>query len=188
MSLMPIFLFLVSGFYWQKSRLFLSFYSLPLLHCHQFKRSDLFAWHTAVRACSICASRLIEQKQAANVLTGFFSWFVDFTFVFVRALKTNGSKLYRLIIKQKPQEVCANGFSILPIRRGLKTPRIRLRFKSQPLFHAIRHKPLFGAKMVRFWLTMGMKKRAQFPHAQPLQIIFEFGYLGTLLFLFGLWR
>ena len=126
LSLMPIFLFLVSGFYWQKSRLFLSFYSLPL-----FTLSPIQTVRPLCLACWAGLFYLRWHGSSAKTSGRYFSAFslglLISPFVFIRALKTNGSKIMRRPLLNKSHRKFAPMALFYLCRRGFKTPRIRLR-------------------------------------------------------------
>ena len=192
LSLMPIFLFLVGGFYWQKSRLFLILLFIVAFYISANSNSQT-ALLGLLGGLTLFALAWLIRKNRRQIFLGVFSLSLLVSpFVFIESFENKWVENYAPpIIKQK-----ASG----SIRQWLYFTYAEEALKRPVFGHGFKASHYYTPSDINRYLTLSVKqnvggygrdeeKGLEFPHAHnlPLQIIFEFGYLGTLLFLFGLW-
>ena len=189
---MPIFLFLASGFYWQKSRLFFIFLFIVALYIVANSNSQT-ALLGLLGGLTLFALAWIIRKNRRQIFLGVFSLSLLVSpFVFIESFENKWVENYApTVVKQK-----ASG----SIRQWLYFTYAEEALKRPVFGHGFKASHYYTPSDINRYLTLSVKqnvgrygrdeeKGLEFPHAHnlPLQIIFEFGYLGTLLFLFGLW-
>ena len=193
LSLMPIFLFLVSGFYWQKSRLFFIFLFIAAFYIAANSNSQT-SLLGLIGGLVLFALAWLIGKNKRQIFLGVFSLGLLISpFVFIESFENKWVENYApTIIKQKAAGSLRQWLYFTYAEEALKRPVFGYGFKASHYFMpsdtnhylALANEPRVGN------YGRDEEKGLEFPHAHnlPLQIIFEFGYLGTLLFLFGLWR
>lgn len=192
LSLMPIFLFLVSGFYWQKSPLFFIFLFIAALYIAANSNSQT-ALLGMLGGLVLFALAWLVRKNRRQIFLGVFSLSLLVSpFVFIESFENKWVENYAPpIIKQKASGNIRQWLYFIYADETLK----------RPIFgHGFKASHYYTPSDINRYLTLSNERRVgnygrdeekglEFPHAHnfPLQIIFEFGYFGTLLFLFGLW-
>ena len=193
LSLMPIFLFLVSGFYWQKSRLFFIFLFIAAFYIAANSNSQTSLLGLLGGLVLFALAWLIGKNKRQIFLGVFSLGLLISPFVFIESFENKWVENYApTIIKQKAAGSLRQWLYFTYAEEALKRPVFGYGFKASHYFMpsdtnhylALANEPRVGN------YGRDEEKGLEFPHAHnlPLQIIFEFGYLGTLLFLFGLWR
>ena len=94
LSLMPIFLFLVSGFYWQKSRLFFIFLFIAAFYIVANSNSQTSLLGLLGGLVPICAGLDYSQKQAADISGRFFFSLLVSPFVFIESFENKWVENY----------------------------------------------------------------------------------------------
>jgi len=134
------------------------------------------------------------RKNRRQIFLGVFSLGLLISpFMFIESFENKWVENYApTIVKQKASGNIRQWLYFIYAEEALK----------RPVFgHGFKASHYYTPSDINRYLTLSVKQKVgrygrdeekglEFPHAHnlPLQIIFEFGYLGTLLFLFGLWR
>ena len=193
LSLMPILLFLIAGFYWNKSRFF-------------FVLLFFFAAYIAANSES--------QTSLLGLIIG------GALLVFSISLKKHGRKLFffafafcllispLLFIKSFENKWVETYAPKIVLKKATGTLRQWIYFTygrealHRPLFgHGFEASHYFTPEDPHYYLKLGKQRKMgkytrdkekglifPHPHNFPVQFIFEFGYIGALLLLFGLWQ
>lgn len=193
LSLMPIFLFLVSGFYWQKSRLLVIFIFITAFYivANSNSQTSLLG---LLGGLFLFALAWIIRKNRRQIFLGVFSLSLLVSpFVFIESFENKWVENYAPpIIKQKASGSVRQWLYFTYAEEAL----------NRPVFgHGFKASHYYTPSDINRYMTLSVKQKVgrygrdeekglKFPHAHnlPLQIIFEFGYFGALLLLFGLWR
>lgn len=193
LSLMPIFLFLVSGFYWQKSPLFFIFLFITTFYIVANSNSQTSLLGLLCGLVLFALAWLIRKNRRQIFLGVFSLGLLISPFMFIESFENKWVENYApTIVKQKASGNIRQWLYFIYAEEALK----------RPVFgHGFKASHYYTPSDINRYLTLSVKQKVgrygrdeekglEFPHAHnlPLQIIFEFGYLGTLLFLFGLWR
>ena len=193
LSVMPIFLFLVGGFYWQKSRLFIILLFIVAFYISANSNSQTALLGLLGGLTLFALAWFIRKNRYYAVLAAFAFGILISPFVFIASFENKWVENYApTIVKQK-----ASG----SIRQWLYFTYAEEALKRPVFGHGFKASQYYTPSDVNRYLTLSIERGAgrygrdeekglKFPHPHnlPLQIIFEFGYFGTLLFLFGLWR
>ena len=193
LSLMPIFLFLVSGFYWQKSRLFFIFLFIAAFYIVTNSNSQTSLLGLLGGLVLFALAWLIGKNKRQIFLGVFSLGLLISPFVFIESFENKWVENYApTIIKKKAAGNLRQWLYFTYAEEALKRPVFGYGFKASHYFTPSDTNHYLALANGRRVSNYGRdeEKGLEFPHAHnlPLQIIFEFGYLGTLLFLFGLWR
>lgn len=193
LSLMPIFLFLVSGFYWQKSRLFFIFLFIAAFYIVTNSNSQTSLLGLLGGLVLFALAWLIGKNKRQIFLGVFSLGLLISPFVFIESFENKWVENYApTIVKQKASGNIRQWLYFIYADETMKRPIFGHGFKASHYYTPSDSNHYLALANERRVGNYGRNKEKglEFPHAHnlPLQIIFEFGYLGTLLFLFGLWR
>ena len=193
LSLMPIFLFLASGFYWQKSRLFFIFLFIVAFYISANSNSQTALLGLLIGLTLFGLAWIIRRNMRRIVLAAFAFSLLISPFAFIASFENKWVENYApTFVKQK-----ASG----SIRQWLYFTYAEEALKRPVFGHGLKASQYYTPSDTNYYLAVADErgvprygtnkdKGLKFPHPHnlPLQIIFEFGYFGALLLLFGLWR
>ena len=192
LSLMPIFLFLVSGFYWQKSRLFFVglFIAVFYIVANSNSQTALLA---LLSGFVLFAAAQIIKTNRRQIFLAFFAFGVLISpLMFIASFENRWVETYApTIVKQKASGNIRQWLYFIYGKEIMQKPVLGHGFKASQYYtppNTDKYIALGKARKVGAY-GRDEEKGLRFPHAHnfPLQMIFEFGYLGTLLLLFALW-
>ena len=192
LSLMPIFLFLVSGIYWQKSPLFFIFLFIAALYIVANSNSQTALLGMLGGLVLFALARLIRKNRRHVILGAFSVALLISPLVFIESFEKKWVENYApTIVKQKASGNIRQWLYFIYADETLKRPIFGHGFKASHYYTPSDTDHYLALANERRVGNYGRdeEKGLEFPHAHnfPLQIIFEFGYFGTLLFLFALW-
>lgn len=193
LSVMPIFLSLVGGFYWQKSRLFFILLFIVAFYISANSNSQT-ALLGLLGALTLFALAWIIRKNRHYIVLATFAFGILISpVVFIASFENKWVENYApTIVKQKASGSIRQWLYFTYAEEALKRPLFGHGFKASQYYTPSDVNRYLALSIERGVPGYGRneEKGLKFPHPHnlPLQIIFEFGYFGTLLFLFGLWR
>ena len=193
LSLMPIFLFLAGGFYWQKSRPFLIILFIASFYISANSNSQTALLGLMIGLTLFALAWIIRKNRRHVVLAAFAFGLLISPFAFIASFENKWVENYApALVKQKASGDIRQWLYFTYAVEALKRPVFGYGFKASQYF---------TPSDTNYYLTVADERRVRrygkdkekglkFPHAHnlPMQIIFEFGYFGALLLLFGLWR
>lgn len=188
LSLMPVFLLLTAGFFWQNHKLSCLAVGVAALYVTTISHSQTALLGMIVGLGSVCFFYLVRKNGKRIAFLLFATGLVISPVAFEQSFEKDWVKNYvpEFVQKKASGQLREYYYFVYAKESGLK-PLFGHGFEASQQFSP---DGLDAYKSRNKTNNLRIRRMTAFPHAHnfPLQIIFEFGYVGAALFLFAIWR
>ena len=193
LSLMPIFLFLLIGFYWQKSRMFFALLFIAALYITSNSQSQTALLGLLLGGFLFLVFKIIKKNRRKVIFAVSGLCLLISPFVFITSFENRWIERFApQIVTQKASGNIRQWLYYVYAKEALKRPLFGHGFEASQNFTPSEPEYYLNIGKSRIVGNYGAdeEKGIVFPHAHnfPLQVIFEFGFVGSFLFLFALWH